>query len=393
MKYKLLSIFIIISVLFSNILVFAETANDQKQLTNSAQSAILMEFDTGEILYNKESHKRLAPASMTKMMTLLLVMEALEKGTITLEEKVRVSENAASMGGSQVYLEPFEEMSVEDLIKSVAIASANDASVALAERIAVTEEEFVKMMNNKAKELGLENTNFVNPTGLHDKNHYSTAYDMAVIARELLKYEDVTEYTKIYEDYLRKGTEKEFWLVNTNKLVKFYQGVDGLKTGYTSNAKYCLTATAKRGNMRVIAVVMGADTIKDRNRDITNMLDFAFGQYDLHKLFSHDQTIYEWTPLKSKHKLKITPQSNISLLVEKGESIEDYKTDVILKDDLKWPYKQNEQIGMIQVKKDNEVVREYPLIIANEVEEASIFTLWKRVITSIHIGDFTSKNN
>ncbi|MGM8214030.1 D-alanyl-D-alanine carboxypeptidase family protein [Bacillaceae bacterium W0354] len=393
MKYKLLTTFIIMSMLLSNIVIFAESNEEQKKLTDSAKSAILMEYDTGEILYNQENHKRLPPASMTKIMTLLLVMEALEKGTITLDEKIRVSEHAASMGGSQVYLEPFEEMTVEDLIKSVAIASANDASVALAERIAVTEEEFVKMMNNKVEELGLENTHFMNSTGLSAKNHYSTAYDMAIMARELLKYENITDYTKIYEDYLRKGTDNEFWLVNTNKLVKFYQGVDGLKTGFTNEAKYCLTATAKRGDMRVIAVVMGADTIKDRNADITNMLDYAFGHYDLHRLYDQDEPLYEWTPLKSKHKLTASPKYNVSLLVEKGASIDDYDTNIIMHKEKEWPINKEEPVGKIEVKKDGEIVAEHPLVITEEIEEASVWTLWKRVIRSIHHGEFTSNSN
>ncbi len=393
LRYKILSSLIIASLLFSNLVVFAEGKDEEKQLTNSAKTALLMEYDTGEILYSKESDKRLPPASMTKIMTLLLVMEALEKGTITLDEMVRTSEHAASMGGTQIFLEPFEEMSVEDLIKSVAVASANDASVALAERIAVTEEEFVKMMNEKVKELGLKNTHFANATGLPAKNHYSSAYDMAMMGKELLKYEEITKYTQIYEDYLRKGSENEFWLVNTNKLVKFYDGVDGLKTGYTSEAKYCLTATAKREDMRVIAVVMGADTVKERNADITNMLDYAFGHYDLHRLYAEDDVMYEWTPLKSKRTLQAKPEYNISLLLEKGDSIENYETEVMIDKDKMWPINQSDQVGKIAIKKDGNIVREHPLIVKDEVEEANIFNLWKRVIRSIHFGDFTSKSN
>src|SRR5690625_2174833 len=253
-------------------------------LAPDATSAILIEQNTGQVLFNKNEHEQLPPASLTKIMTLLLVMESLDQGTLSLDEKIRVSERASSMGGSQVFLETNEEMSVEDLIKAVAIASGNDASVALAERIAGSEAAFVQQMNEKAKELDLQNTHFVNSSCLPVDNHYSSAYDMATISQELVAYEPITDYASIYEDYLRKGAENEFWLVNTNKLVRFYPGVDGLKTGYTQEAKYCLAATAKRDDMRIISVVMGSDTVKKRNAQISNMLDYAFNHYYVENL-------------------------------------------------------------------------------------------------------------
>lgn len=220
---KVSILMLIIFVMIPGFSVFGEEA----ELTDHSSSSFLMEVDTGTVLHEKNAHKPLPPASMTKLMTLLLIMEEIDQGKLTLSESVRVSEYAASMGGSQIFLEPNEEMSVEDLLKSIAIASANDSSVALAERIAVSEENFVKRMNKRAKELGLKNTTFKNVTGLHAEGHVSSAYDLAKIAQELLKHDEITSYTKIYEDYLRKGTDEEFWLVNTNKLVKFYQGVDG----------------------------------------------------------------------------------------------------------------------------------------------------------------------
>lgn len=183
---------------------------------------------------------------MTKVMTMLLIMEALDEGKIKMKDKVRTSEYAASMGGSQIFLEPGEEMTVEDMLKGIAIGSGNDASVAMAEHIAGSEEEFVKRMNEKAAELGLKDTSFQNTTGLPEEGHYSTAYDMALMAKELLKYENITKFTGTYEDYLRENTDKKFWLVNTNRLIKFYPGVDGVKTGFTNEAKYCLTASAKK---------------------------------------------------------------------------------------------------------------------------------------------------
>src|SRR5690606_30408439 len=224
----------------------------------------LIERDTGTVLYEKNMHEKYSPASMTKIMTMLLVMEAIDEGKFSFKDKVATSEYAASMGGSQIFLEPGEEMKVEELLLAVAIGSANDASVALAEKVAGSEENFVNIMNKKVQELGLKNTKFQNTTGLPAKDHYSTAYDMAIMAKELLKYEEITDFTKMYESYLREDTDKKFWLVNTNKLVKFYPGVDGLKTGFTREAMYCLTATAKKDGMRVIAVIFGAPTSKSR---------------------------------------------------------------------------------------------------------------------------------
>lgn len=216
-------------------------SSSQAQLAPSARSAILLDADTGTIIYEKNSHDKLPPASITKIMTMLLTMEAIDQGQLQLTDKVRTSEYAASMGGSQIFLEPGEEMTVDDMLKGIAMASGNDASVAMAEKIAGSEQAFVKMMNEKAAELGMNDTHFVNCNGLPAENHYTSAHDIALMSRELLKYEHITKYTGAYQDYLRKETSKPFWLVNTNKLVRFYSGADGLKTGYTSEAKYCLS--------------------------------------------------------------------------------------------------------------------------------------------------------
>lgn len=297
------------------------------ELAPEARSAILIERDTGAVLYEKNAHEPLPPASMTKIMTMLLIMEAIDQGKLKIDERVRASEYAASMGGSQIFLEPGEEMTVDDLLKGIAIGSGNDASVALAERIAGSEEAFVHMMNEKARQLGLKHTAFENTTGLPAKNHYSTAYDMAVMAKELLKYDLITKYTGTYEDYLRENTDKKFWLVNTNRLVKFYPGVDGLKTGYTSEAKYCLTATAKRGNMRVIAVVFGAPTPKARNAQITKMLDYAFSHYETKPLYKKGETITMLPVSKGKKKsVAVVTSEPISVLLKKGEKSEAVKT-------------------------------------------------------------------
>ena len=234
------------------------------ELASNSKSAILIDALTGEIMFEKNSHERLAPASMTKMMSMLLVLENIEAGVIKWDDIVTVSLNASSMGGSQILLEQGEEMSVKDLFKGVAVASGNDAVVALAETVAGTVDEFVNMMNKRAKELGLLDTNFKNPHGLTDANHYSSAYDMALIAKELSRHDEVFKYTSIYEDYLRENTKRKLWLVNTNKLVRFYKGVDGFKTGFTDEAGYCLSVSAKRNDMRLVSVVMGAKTASDR---------------------------------------------------------------------------------------------------------------------------------
>ena len=246
-----------------------------------AKSVILIEQETGEVLYEKNADERLPPASVTKIMTMLLVMEAIDSGKINLTDMVSVSEKAASMGGSQVYLEFGEQMSVDELMKCVAVASANDAALALAEFVSGSEETFVREMNNKASELGMNNTNFENTNGLDDttQNHYTSARDIAIMSRELLKYEKIFDYTTIWMDSVRNG---EFVLTNTNRLIRFYKGANGLKTGSTSKAKFCLSASAKRDGMQLIAVVMASPTRDQRNAAATKLLDFGFSNYALY---------------------------------------------------------------------------------------------------------------
>ncbi len=281
----------LICLFFSFFFLLNVVSAEELVLAPNAKSAIMLEASTGEVLFEKNSHEKLHPASMTKMMSMLLILENIEKGVINWDDIVTVSPNASSMGGSQILLETGEQMSVSDLFKGIAVASGNDAVVAMAEKIAGTEEEFVNMMNKRANELGLTDTNFKNCHGLDDANHYSSASDMAKIAMELVKHEKLFEYTSIYEDYLRENTDRKFWLVNTNKLVRFYSGVDGLKTGYTKEAGYCLTATAKRGNMRIIAVVMGEPESSVRSSEVSSMLDYAFAQYEVESFLSTDSEL------------------------------------------------------------------------------------------------------
>ncbi|MCR5787534.1 MAG: D-alanyl-D-alanine carboxypeptidase, partial [Bacilli bacterium] len=279
-------IFLLIFMFF--LFAIKVTASD---LSISAKSAILIEESTGKIIYEYNKDERLHPASMTKIMSLILIMEQIDKGKLGLEDEVIISKDAASMGGSQVYVNEGETYKVEELLKGVAISSANDAVVALAEKVSGSKEKFVEEMNKKALKLKLKNTNFVNPHGLDDENHYSTAYDMSIMARELLNHKDILKYTSRYEDYFKKKDNSSIWLVNTNKLVKLYPGMDGLKTGYTENAGYCLTATAMKNNIRLISVVMGEDSIEKRTEDTLKLLNYGFNTIKKDILISKDKKI------------------------------------------------------------------------------------------------------
>lgn len=265
---------------------FIPIVKAEDSLNLSSESAILMDAESGKILYEKNIEEKLPMASMTKIMSMLLIMENIENGSLKYEDKVIISENASGMGGSQVFLQKGEEYTVNDLLKCIAVSSANDAVVAMAEKISGSVDEFVTLMNEKAKNLGLKNTNFANPHGLDNENHYSTAYDMAIIAKELLKHEDILKYTSIYEDYLTKPDGSQVWLVNTNRLVRFYDGVDGLKTGYTTEAGYCLTATAKKNDLRLISVVMKSPSAEERSSDTSTLLTYGFNSFKSNVIYS-----------------------------------------------------------------------------------------------------------
>ena len=358
------------------------------ELTPNAKSSILIEASTGEIIYEKNSTEELAPASMTKMMSLILIMEEIEKGNLKWDEIIRISENAASMGGSQIYLETGEEMSVNDLVKGIAMASANDAVVALAERISGSEEEFVKEMNNKAKELNLENTNFENSTGLDSDNHYSSAKDMALIAKELVKHKKILEFSSTYEDYLRQNTNKKFWLVNTNKLIKTYDGMDGLKTGFTEKAMYCLTATANRNNLRLIGVIMGENTSKERNNEMTSMLNYGFNNYTVDSLFKKGDVIGKYENSKSRSiNNDVIVNEDINILNKKGDSKRNIVYEVIIDND-KLPVKQNEVIGKLFAKENGKDLFSIDVVSKKDIKKANIIELFIR-----NIGEFINGKN
>jgi D-alanyl-D-alanine carboxypeptidase (penicillin-binding protein 5/6) len=378
---RLASIVIAIPILLFSSLSTSVFAAEQKStdLVTGVKSAILMERDTGKILYEKNANEELPPASMTKIMTMLLIMEAVDQGKLSWNEKIRTSEYAASMGGSQIFLEPGEEMTTKEMLRGIAIGSGNDAAVAMAERIAGSEQAFVEKMNEKAKELGLKHTHFENTTGLPVKGHYSTAYDMAIMAKELLKYEDITKFTGMYEAYLRENTDKKFWLVNTNKLVRFYPGVDGLKTGFTSEAKYCLTATAQKDGMRVIAVVFGAPTSKERNAQVTKMLDYAYSQYQTHPIYKRNQAVGKAKISKGKDKtVEALTSEHLSLLTKKGEKTDGVQQKVIMQKDLKAPIHKGDKVGTLKLIQNGKVVLESPLVASKNVNEAGWWTLYKR---------------
>ena len=374
--------FVVICFLFIN--VKAET------LAPSAKSAILIEASTGEIIYERNSHEKLEPASMTKMMSLLLVMESIEKGIIKWDQIVTVSSNASSMGGSQILLETNEKMSVDDLVKGVAIASGNDAIVALAEVIAGTEENFVSMMSQKVKELGLKDTNFKNCHGLDEEGHYSSAYDMAFIAKELVKHEKILEYSSIYETYLRENTKRKIWLVNTNKLVRFKDGVDGLKTGYTSGALYCLTATMKRDNMRVIATVMGEPDSSTRNSEVSSLLDYAYSTIGIKTILKSSDIVDTINIQKANNKIEIVPVSDVNILYKKLEGDINPSYEVKLSS-IKVPIKKGDIVGKLLVKNNGKIINTTNLTVKNDVNRCNVLELYLKNLKDIVIGNIVFK--
>lgn len=353
------------------------------ELAENAVSAVLLDADTGTIIYEKNGHEKLPPASITKIMTMLLVVEAIDAGKLKWTDKVRTSEYAASMGGSQIFLEAGEEMTVDDMLKGIAMASGNDASVAMAEKLAGTEAAFVEMMNKRAKELGMNDTHFANCNGLPVDNHYSSAHDIAIMSRELLKHKDITKYTGAYQDHLRKDSEKPFWLVNTNKLVRFYPGADGLKTGYTSEAKFCLSATAVKDGMRVVAVVLGEPNTKTRNSEVSNMLDYAFSQYMMKTIYKKGDVIGKVQIEKGNIKeIEIIADTPYSVLMKKGASDETTQ-QLTIPAEIKAPITKGQVLGKLIVSQDNKVLKEFEIKAAVDVEKAGFWKLFKRTTSDL----------
>ena len=308
---------------------------------SDAKSLLLMEYSTGKVLYAENEYEHLPIASVTKIISTLLVMEAVDAGKISLSDKVTVSEYAASMGGSQVFLEPGEEVTVDDLLKSLVVVSANDATVALGEYICGSEAAFVQAMNQRAKELGCENSNFVNTNGLPAENHYSCAYDVALVTKELMKHTKIFDYTKIWMDTIRNGA---FGLANTNKLIRFYKGATGMKTGFTDEAKYCLSGTAERNGMQLIAVVLGASTSDIRFSTAKSLLDYGFANYTVTKPQPPQlEPITVKKGVETCVELKVEP---LSLLTEKG-SKEQPQAKAFIKDYIEAPVAPDQEVGYV----------------------------------------------
>lgn len=358
-----------------------------EEVIPGAVSGILIDADSGKIIFEKNKNKKVAMASLTKMMSQIIILEEIEKGNIKWDDIVVVSKTAQDMGGSQIYIEMGERISIRDLMKGISMASGNDATVMMAEVISGTEEKFVERMNKKAKELGLKNTKFVNCTGLDEEGHYSTAYDLSVIARELVvNHPSILEFSSLYEDYLREGTDKKFWLVNTNKLVHFYEGADGLKTGHTDNAGYCLAATAKRGNLRLIGIVLGEKDSKIRNSETMSLLDYGFNTVKMNKLMSKDEVVKKISIDKASDKeLEIVMCDDLNILENKSSEKVNYRFKYSI-NEIKLPLKKGEVIGKVKVYNDK-YIKSGNLCINKDIKRLSFFDLYLKNIISTFSGN------
>lgn len=346
----------------------------------AAPSAILVERTSGTVLYEKNSHEKLAPASVTKIMTMLLTVEALERGQIRLEDEVVTSDHAASMGGSQIYLEPGERMSLHDMLKSIAVSSANDACVAVAEHIAGSEATFVAMMNDRAAALGMQDTHFVNCCGLDSEEHYTTAYDISLMSRELLKHKMIRAYTTIWMDTVRGG---EFGLSNTNKLVRFYDGTTGVKTGYTSKAGYCVSASAEREGMELIAVIMKSDTSPHRNADASGLLNFGFANYAVVGLGEGENGAEEIPVILGRQDcVKVELAENAQVLIEKAQAPKVEK-QLVLAESLEAPVEKGQKVGTLVFSLDGEQLAEVPVVAADAVERLGTMDIYGDILKSL----------
>ena len=393
---KLFSIFICMIVLLNCIMFSASASVDEgleendtvAEITNSleinAKSAVLMDAKTGTVLFMKNASEALPPASVTKIMTLLLVAEAIDNGSISLDDTVFVSANAASMGGSQIFIKEGEEFSIRDLLKSTVIASANDAAVALAETISGTEEGFVARMNERAAQLGMKNTHFENATGLDDTvtNHLTSAYDIALMSRELIKHGCVTEYSNVWQDSIRNG---EFILTNTNRLVRYYDGCTGLKTGSTDKAGFCVSATANRDGMHLIAVVMGAETRDERNNAARAMLDYGFSNY---ALYTEPECELEYIPVTRGMRDSVAVYSAaFSKLVNKADKKRIVK-EFSISDSLTAPVKSGQVIGSVTYKLGDEVIGKCDIFVKEDIAKIGVKDLFFRLMNMIFVGKY-----
>ena len=368
-------VFILIS-LFSFIFIKNVSA---VEMDISAKSAILVDFNTGKVLYSKNENEPLAMASMTKVMSMLLIMEKIDDGSLKYDDIVEISTESSSMGGSQIFLNPGDKYKVIDLLKGVAMASANDAVVALAEKTYGSKEHFIEAMNKKAESLGLKNTHFVNVHGLDEEGHYSSAYDMSVMARELLKHEKILDFTRVYEEYLTKPDGSQIWLVNTNKLVRFYDGVDGLKTGFTQNAGYCLTATGKKNNLRLISVVMGEESIEKRSSDTVKLLNYGFNTFKVNLIKNKSEILGKVNVQKGKKEnVDVVLVNDLIELLNASDKPSNYKFKILV-DKITAPVKKGDVIGKVKVLNDNGIlISQVDITVNDNVLKANLWDLFKR---------------
>ena len=371
---------VIIIIFISMNFAFAEPNLDIK-----AKSALLMDFNTGDILYESNPHEKLPPASITKIMVLLITMESMEKGIIKLSDEVVVTGNAAGMGGSQVYLEEGEIQTVENLLKAICLRSANDASVAIAEHIAGSEEIFINKMNERADQLEMKNTNFNNVSGLPSEDHYTTAYDIALMTRELLKHPKIHEWLKPWMAEIKVGKNKDVvqGLVNTNRLIKDYEGANGVKTGYTDEAGYCLSASAKRGNLQLISVVLGCESTKIRFEESKRMLDYGFATYDSITIGKKGDPIGIIPVEKGKtNEVNVIFNKDAFILLPKG-SQSNIEREYILPDSLVAPIEENSKIGELLIKLDGKVIDKIELVSKESVESANFIDMFKNIMRNL----------
>lgn len=354
-------------------------------IAQNAKAAYLMENTSGKVIYAKNEKAKLYPASMTKMMGLLLIFEAMHNGKLDWKDEVTTSALAASMGGSQVFLEENETMSVRDMVKSICIASANDAMVAMAEKVGGSNDHFVEMMNDKAKQLHMDNTHFMNPTGLHDPEHYTCAKDMAILGQALIKEgkEELLKITSTYDAYIREDSDKAFWLVNTNKLLKQYPGVDGLKSGFTSQAMSCITVTAKKKDLRLIAVVMGEPSSKVRNQEIKQMLDYGFSQYQQGLLYPAQTKMKKVTIENGKpNQVDVVTDKDLVYVFEKGSEPKETSKKVTLTK-THAPFKKGEIIGKVQIRMSDGYTMETALKAAHDVAALNYTDLFMKALADV----------
>ena len=354
------------------------TENDKLNL--ESESAILIEQSTGQILYEHNSHEKLRPASVTKVMSILLIMEQIDSGKLSYSDSISCSENASSMGGSQIWLDPKETLTVDEMLKAICVVSANDCVVAMAEHIAGSEEAFVQMMNDKAKELGMNDTTFKNCHGIDEDGHVTSAYDIALMSRELLsKHPDIKKYTTIWMDSLRDGKSQ---LVNTNKLIRTYKGATGLKTGSTSLALYNLSASATRDNLSLIAVIMKAPTTKTRFAEAKKLLDYGFNNFTF-KTFGKKGDVIQFVPINRgvQRGINAVLEDDAGTLVEKGKESHIF-LEVSINNNIEAPIKKGDVVGKVSFKIDDKEVYSVNLVSDSNVDKINIFTMWAKIISS-----------